>query len=394
MNEPMDQSQAAMCSQEARSQHPDARHSDVQPSHTLYYLGPRGTFTHQAAMAALPRLSAICDGAAFDAEPADTAAQIFDHVERRDGWGIVAWENNVEGYVVPNLDALLDSRAVLGIERIAVDVAFDAFVKPGHGTLTEVTAHPHGLAQCAGFIRRHGLAGRPADSNAAACRDISANQIALGPRLCGQLYGLESLERGVQDFQGARTEFLVIAPRDEGRVYLDAARAHEERMSGVQGGDPDAFESILGLVPLSTGPGVLADLLDVLRNAGLNMTSFISRPIKGRDGTYSFVATIDAAPWKPAFRDVLDGLTRTNTWAKTLAVYPRLTRPNPPVDAWMLPEGGVGPADYAAGTTSASDGNATAENGANNSTATRNAVTNNTINDTVSEKAEEELLWK
>ncbi|MDD6460864.1 MAG: prephenate dehydratase domain-containing protein, partial [Bifidobacteriaceae bacterium] len=98
MNEPMDQSQAAMCSQEARSQHPDARHSDVQPSHTLYYLGPRGTFTHQAAMAALPRLSAICDGAAFDAEPADTAAQIFDHVERRDGWGIVAWENNVEGY--------------------------------------------------------------------------------------------------------------------------------------------------------------------------------------------------------------------------------------------------------------------------------------------------------
>ena len=26
---------------------------------------------------------------------------------------------------------------------------------------------------------------------------------------------------------------------------------------------------------------------------------------------------------------------------KTLAVYPRRERPNPPVDAWMLPNGGV-----------------------------------------------------
>lgn len=334
---------------------------------TLYYLGPRGTFTHQAAMSAIPRLSHVCGGAAFEAEPAGTAAQIFDHVERGDGFGIVAWENNVEGYVVPNLDALLDSRAVLGVERVAVDVSFDAFVRPDHAELTEVTAHPHGLAQCSGFIRRRGLAGRPADSNAAACRDVTRSQVALGPSLCGSLYGLETLERDVQDFQGARTEFLVIAPRSEGHAYLDAVRA-------ADGGNADDYESILGLVPLDTGPGVLADLLDVLRDAGLNMTSFISRPIKGRDGTYSFVATIDAAPWKPVFRDVLRSLTGSSTWAKTLAVYPRITRPNPPVSAWMLPEGGVGPGDYAVG------------GGAPGGAAT--------LRDDASRKAEEELLWK
>ena len=38
------------------------------------------------------------------------------------------------------------------------------------------------------------------------------------------------------------------------------------------------YESIIAFIPLSTGPGVLANLLDVLRDAGLNMTSFISRP--------------------------------------------------------------------------------------------------------------------
>ena len=64
------------------------------------------------------------------------------------------------------------------------------------------------------------------------------------------------------------------------------------------------YESVLTLIPLVTGPGVLANLLDVFRDAGLNMTSFISRPIKGRTGTYSFIATLDAAamgatlPWR------------------------------------------------------------------------------------------------
>ena len=85
---------------------------------------------------------------------------------------------------------------------------------------------------------------------------------------------------------------------------------------------------------------MLANLLDVLRDAGLNMTSFISRPIKGRDGTYSFIATIDAAPWQEHLRDVLTQVVDHGDWVKTLAVYPRRERPNPPIYAWSLPNGG------------------------------------------------------
>ncbi|MDN6485745.1 MAG: hypothetical protein L0K08_06750, partial [Bifidobacterium mongoliense] len=80
---------------------------------------------------------------------------------------------------------------------------------------------------------------------------------------------------------------------------------------------------------------------DILRAAGLNMTRFISRPIKGHVGTYSFVATIDAAPWSAALRGVLERVVDQGDWVKTLAVYPRREQPAPPVDAWMLPSGGV-----------------------------------------------------
>ena len=212
-----------------------------------------------------------------------------------------------------------------------MDVAFNAFTVRGHSicdcTGNPVSAHPHGLAQCTRFIAEHHLQPEPASSNAAACRDLKPGRVALGPSICGELYDLDTLAEHVQDFDGAHTEFLVIAPRDV--VQELNARAHSN--------DAGDFETIITFIPLVTGPGVLADLLDVLRDAGLNMTSFISRPIKGHDGTYSFIATLDAAPWEPRFRTALEEIAGHGDWAKTLAVYPRRERPNPPVDAGCCP---------------------------------------------------------
>ena len=173
--------------------------------------------------------------------------------------------------------------------------------------------------------------------------------MALGPSICGDLYNLTRVASAVGDYAGARTEFLALAPRDEAITVL---RERASRTAGDEtvesmpapGATTDPvseYESIIAFIPLSTGPGVLANLLDVLRDAGLNMTSFISRPIKGRDGTYSFIATIDAAPRQEHLRDVLTQVVDHGDWVKTLAVYPRRERPNPPIYAWSLPNGGV-----------------------------------------------------
>ncbi|MBW3087323.1 chorismate mutase [Bifidobacterium sp. 82T24] len=293
---------------------------------TLHYLGPKGSFTHQAAMEA-SRL--IDDAGECVAEP--NIAAIFDAVSRREGWGVIAWENNVEGYVVPNLDSLIDADDVAGFARISIDISFDALVRPNHTKLTTICAHPHGLAQCTTFAAEHGLTPSPASSNAAACRDLKDDQVALAPSVCARLYGLDVLQSAVQDFSGGRTEFLVLAPRDDVRRQLERIRAYDDQ----------DFESIVAFILLNTGPGVLANLLDVLRYAGLNMTSFISRPIKGNDGTYSFIATFDAAPWQPQFKAALGQVLAHGDWVKTLAVYPRRERPSPPVSAWMLPQGGI-----------------------------------------------------
>ena len=272
----------------------------------LFYLGPQGTFTHQAAVNAAQELARL-EPQGFDLMPMDDVPQILDAAQHGDGWGIVAWENNVEGYVVPNLDALIDAKDLVGFARVGVNVEFDAYVAQGADPAEAriATAHPHGLAQCKRFIAEHRLSTQPATSNAAACRDLIPGEIAFGPAICGELYDITRIGTAIQDYQGAATE------------------------------------SVLTLIPLVTGPGVLANLLDVFRDAGLNMTSFISRPIKGRTGTYSFIVTLDAAPWEERFRDALVEIAEHGDWAKTLAVYPRRERPNPPVTSWMLPQGGV-----------------------------------------------------
>lgn len=327
----------------------------------LYYLGPRGTFTHQAAVNAAEMLASSVasdvdagDASSSDIEPiaASDVPSIMQAVQQGDGWGVVAWENNVEGYVVPNLDMLIDASDAVGFARVAVNVDFDAFILPGQKLeeCTQLTAHAHGLAQCRRFAAEHNLQSEPASSNAAACRDIQPGQVALGPAICGDLYGLHRVGSAVQDYSGGHTEFLVLARRDEAAAILHSMRGATRSASQAQSdaqpyaGDASTvneYESVITFIPLVTGPGVLANLLDVLRDRGLNMTSFISRPIKGHDGTYSFIATVDAAPWESRFRDAIIEIVEHGDWVKTLAVYPRRERPNPPVDAWMLPEGGV-----------------------------------------------------
>lgn len=296
----------------------------------LHYLGPEGSFTHAAALENSARFERLM-GAGMQPVAQTTARGIFEAVETSDDLGIIAVENNVEGYVVPNLDALIDSPHVVGIDRVGLHVTFDAFVRPGHGQLREVTAHPHGLAQCQAFIDRTGLTPVPATSNAAACKNLTDTQVGLGPTICGELYGLDTLESGVEDYSQARTDFLLIANREVAAAILRRLHTDQQRQ----------YETIVTFIPLQTGPGVLATALDVMRDAGLNMTSFISRPIKGHDGTYSFIATLDAAPWEERFVRAVGELTDNGSWVKTLAVYERPERPSPPVETWMLPVGGV-----------------------------------------------------
>lgn len=229
--------------------------------------------------------------------------------------GVVAIESSVEGYVVPSVDALVGSADVVAVDEVVLPISFDAFVRPGHCELIEATAHPHGLAQVSRFVAARGLRPVPASSNAAACRDVTAHQVAFGPRVCGPLYGLETLAQGVEDFGGARTRFLVLAQRDEAPEVLATTRAAT---------DPGttAWRTMLAVTPVVTGPGVLARVTAAFGERRVNMSSLVTRPLKARALQYVFVVTLDAAPWDAPVRALLDDLLAAGDSLKVLGVYP------------------------------------------------------------------------
>lgn len=274
------------------------------------YLGPEGTFTHQAVRTWAGRLG----DEALRSLPLATVGDVHDAVSSGAAEvGVVAIESSVEGHVMPSLDVLLASADVVAVDEVVLDISFDAFVRPGHGELREATAHPHGLAQCRRFVARHGLVEVPAASNGAACRDVGEQQVAFGPRLCGELYGLETFAEAVEDHPGARTRFVVLDRR---------ARAGGRFASDRGGRDGGTWRTMVAITPVVTGPGVLARITDAFGARGVNMSSLVTRPLKAREGQYVFVVTLDAAPWEPGVRELFGDLLSAGDALKVLGAYP------------------------------------------------------------------------
>ena len=88
--------------------------SSIDPSGTIGYLGPRGTFTEQA-------LCSQADLAALDLQPHGSIVEVLRAAERGDvTYGFAAIENMIEGSVNATLDTLAFDAEELLIQREVV----------------------------------------------------------------------------------------------------------------------------------------------------------------------------------------------------------------------------------------------------------------------------------
>ncbi|MGH9135885.1 MAG: prephenate dehydratase [Acidimicrobiales bacterium] len=268
------------------------------------YLGPEGTFAHQA-LAQLRTVPAPVDGVA---KP--TVSDVIDAVEEGDAdYGVVPFENSVEGQVNLTVDALVHgSGAVQVCEELVLAVTFGAYRRPDdHAPPQAVASHPVALAQCRTWVHGLGVPPRETSSTADACRSVAEGTepgvLAVASPTAAARWGLEPVAEGIEDFPGAETRFVV---------------------AGRHGSPPTGSDrTMLVLVPPDDKAGVLLTALQHISGRGINLSVIASRPLRVRLGEYCFLFVVDIHRDDADCAAAFDALTADGYTIKVLGTYPQ-----------------------------------------------------------------------
>jgi prephenate dehydratase len=282
----------------------------------LGYLGPAGTFSHAALLAA-------SQAAGAEAVPYATEREtIFAAQDGEVDGALVPIENSLEGGVNATLDTLAFEAAgvrIVGEEILPVSHALIARPGVALGDVQAVLSHPQALGQCSRWLEAH-LPGRramAATSTAEAVRTVAAAGepwAAIGTAAAAALHDCAVLAEGIEDEHGNATRFLWLA-RPAGDDLFPAPDTAEWKSSIVFWGAGDA------------APGWLVRCLSELAFRGINLTRIESRPLKRALGHYYFLVDLQGHAEEPNVTDAIQGLRLHCEEVRVLGSYPTATVP-------------------------------------------------------------------
>jgi len=270
----------------------------LQRPERVAYLGPEGTFSHFAAMAAL--------GHSPDFLPQATIGDVFAAVAGKQAdLGIVPLENSLQGTVGQSLD---------NFQRHAVFIQAEISCRVSHALLSTaanleavdtVYSHPQPLAQCAAWLKTHLPKARviPTDSTAAAAARLAKepNAASIGHMRLAAMHNLNVLASSIEDLPDNWTRFFIIGPEDTKQQTRDKT-------------------SLLFTVP--NRPGALSHVLSHLAGEGINLTKLESRPIRGEKWQYVFFADLQCDITREEYKKLLTTLKEQTHSLRILGCYP------------------------------------------------------------------------
>jgi chorismate mutase/prephenate dehydratase len=265
-------------------------------------LGPQGTFCEQAAVEFFGSAANLIYCSSFDEVFHATAAGTAQY-------GVVGMENSTEGVVARSLDLFLRS-PVHVVGEVSLLIRHNLLRREaGLQGIEVVMAHPQALAQCQGWLSQHlpNAERRAVSSNAEGARLAAEDPrfAALASERAAAQFGLHIAAHAVQDEAYNRTRFAVIC--------LPQTLA----MPPASGRDCTSL-----VVSVPNRPGAVHDLLVPLKQHGVSMTRFESRPAKSGQWEYYFYIDIAGHPTQPHVAAALDELQRLCAFYKVLGSYP------------------------------------------------------------------------
>jgi prephenate dehydratase len=246
--------------------------------------------------------------------PSRTLDDMFPLVESGDAdYGMVPVENSVAGSVTRSYELLMEHDLRIHAETI-LRVRHMLLGPPGTKLeeLQRVRSHPQALAQCQRYLIRHGLEAVPAFDTAGSARDLAANPeprvAAIASELAAQLYGLEIIDRGIEDFEFNYTRFFILAKEAPPRAQRNKT-------------------SLIFTTPHE--PGALYECLGEFAKRRINLAKIESRPRLNRPWQYVFYLDFEGHCQDPECEAAIMALLRRSSFVKLLGSYPAATTPVP-----------------------------------------------------------------
>ena len=271
------------------------------------YLGPAGTFSEDALVAA-----AAADE--IERMPAATVYEALRAVaEGEADRALVPFENSIDGSVRATLDALafdLPELEIVGEHDQPITHSLIAARELPLDRIEVVLSHPQASAQCARFIRERlpSAAVRAAPSTADAVREVSASDepwAALGAASTARIYDCVVLSEGVEDEPDNLTRFVWIAPA--GTAATGDGRWRTTLCFSELGADH---------------PGALVEALTAFSSREVNLTRIESRPLRRGLGRYMFFVDLDGAASDGAVAAAIEALREKAENVRVLGSYP------------------------------------------------------------------------
>ena len=234
----------------------------------IAFLGPVGTYTHQAAESRF--------GANARYLPLLNIEAVFKAVASKEAkYGVVPIENNTEGVVGITLDSL-KKYGVKIVAEICMDIHHSfASIQDDITKIKRIYSHPQGYNQCLNFLETHNLLDVefiPTQSTAKAAELASKDEFsgAICSKIAAKINNLPLLFEKIEDNSANRTRFIIISdfktnPSGDDKTSVIAKTSHKS--------------------------GALFELLKHFKQKNINLLKIESRPNK--DDTFNTWFYID-----------------------------------------------------------------------------------------------------
>ncbi len=275
-----------------------ASRSLQQPTRVAY-LGPEGSFSHQAAYNEF--------GGSSELIPLGSFEEIFEEVENgRATFGVVPVENSIEGSVSIVLDLL--SKTHLGITAELFE-RINHFLLSKTGNIQDISivaSHPQAIAQCKKWLNKNlgdkEVLETASTAEAARLASKKKNVSAIASEHAASIYKLNTVQNNIEESSLNTTRFFVI---------------------GNKTNKPTGDDRTSIVFTLKDKPGALQNsFFQPFADAKVNLSKIESRPSKERPWEYLFFVDFKGHSQDKTIKSLLKKLDKSCIYLKVLGSYP------------------------------------------------------------------------